>query len=353
MEQNFKKKNRKELEPYIYIPPKKAKAILWANESPYNLPLILKIAAALKALGLNYNRYPESETSELRKAISEKLGISPDNILVGNGSDELIFIIIMALLRGASRVVVPHPTFSIYEYAAQALGHRVVKVDLEKDFSLNPVKIIERKPNMVFIAWPNNPTGVLYPKETLLKLTGRDFWLVIDEAYHEFSGETMIREAISHPRIIVLRTFSKAYSLANLRVGYLISRTETVELLRKYKLPFNVDGFSREVATLAMRMYPDGLPAVNKILKEKEKLFAGLLNLGLEVVPSKANFFMVKLGKRAKEIFEYLKEKGILVRLIDFPSKDNPRYIRITVGKSGENKLLLRELSHALQQFIS
>ncbi len=350
MEKRDKNRSRKEIEPYFYAPPKKARAILWANESPYDIPLPLKLAAAFKSLSLRYNRYPESEATELRKALSEKLGISPDNILVGNGSDELIFMIMMALLKGASRVVMPNPTFSIYEYAARALGHRVIKVNLERDFSLNPQKIIEKRPSITFIAWPNNPTGVLYPKETLFQLVGKDFWLVVDEAYHEFSEHTLIREATSHPRLIVLRTFSKAYSLASLRVGYLVARSETIQLIRKYKLPFNVDGFSREVAALSLKMYPKGLPAVKKILRERELLYRKLLNLGLEVVPSKANFLMIRLGKRAKDIFAILKKRGILIRLIDYPSKENPQYIRITVGKPSENRLLVRELEKALME---
>ncbi len=344
------------------------------NESPYDLPPQLKekLAWTYKEL-IETNRYPDGGHSLLKQAISEYVNESAtlssavfvsDNISVGNGSDELIrSILIATCLGGNGSVLVFQPTFSMYGILAQTLGINVIKVPRNSEnFAIDlkaassAIETAEEKPiRTVFVVHPNSPTGNSLTAEELkwLRSLPEDILVVIDEAYFEYSQTTLASELSQHPNWVILRTFSKAFRLAAMRVGYCIAHPELIAVLEKVRLPYNLPSFSIAAALIAIQNRSLLLESIPQTLSERDKLLQTLSEYPeLQISDSAANFVFLQLKPRGKEqtnnvlknLHKKLKQSGTLVR-------ETGGGLRITVGSPTENVRTLSRFQRILQEF--
>ncbi len=330
------------------------------NESPYDLPSDLKekLAWTYKEL-IETNRYPDGGHCLLRQAISEYVNESVnssssiftrDNISLGNGSDELIrSILIATCLGGNGSVIVAQPTFSMYGILAQALGIPVVTVprnsenyEIDLKAASKAVETTATPPiRTVFVVHPNSPTGnsLTAAELTWLKSLPEDILVVIDEAYFEFSQTTLASNLPQHPNWVILRTFSKGFRLAAMRVGYSIAHPEIIAVLEKIRLPYNIPSFSIAAALIAIQNRSLLLESVSQTLSERSKLIETLSQYPqLQIFDSAANFIFLRLKPRSdeqtnttlKNLYKKLKNSGTLVR-------ETGGGLRITVGSPSEN----------------
>jgi histidinol-phosphate aminotransferase len=321
------------------------------NESPWDVPDKIKTAVCRRLVRIGWNRYPENGAAALREKLALYTGHSPDGILAGNGSNELIQTIISACCRKGDRILTVTPGFSVYRHTATTQNIRTMEVPLKKDFSFDLQKIVEasRLCRATFITSPNNPTGTWITKEDIAWLAAASPSLIVaDEAYFEFSGRTAISLLSSFQNMIILRTFSKALSLAGLRLGYLLGRPDLVRELRKTILPFSV-GAAQQAAGEALLESSDLIKARAKaIIQERENLFQALTSLrGITPVPSAANFILFEANRiPGKILFRKLINRGVLTRHFESPALKN--MLRVTVGRRAENRVFLKSLESIL-----
>jgi histidinol-phosphate aminotransferase len=318
-----------------------------AMENPYTLPEALREELALSLASVEVNRYPDPEAKALKDALGGYMGVPPESLVLGNGSDELIGMIISAFGGSPGIVAYPTPTFSMYGIIARGLGQETLELPLtegfELDFDGSLRLMMERRPKVVFLAYPNNPTANLFDRSKLKRLIeGTYAIVVIDEAYFSFSGETFIDMINEYPNLAVLRTLSKV-GMAGVRVGVMAAGKDVVDAVNKVRLPYNINSLSQAAARFAL-MHKDVIDAqVGLIIKERERLFDALNKMdGIKPYPSKTNFILFRV-KDAGRIFEGLKHCGILVRNMDSPGplKD---CLRVTVGTPEENAEFLKNL---------
>lgn len=344
------------------------------NECPYDLPYNLK-----QKLAENYqqlietNRYPDGSHLKLKEAIAEYVNkvtssakISARNISVGNGSDELIRSLLIATCVGSDgSILTAEPTFSMYSILAKTLGIPVVnvgrkEVNFEIDITAAQDTINQTKNpsvRVVFVVHPNSPTGNALTSIELSWLRSLPDYIlvVIDEAYFEFSEISIVEELNQHPNWVILRTFSKAFRLASLRIGYAIAHPEVIINLEKVRLPYNLPSFSQASAKLVLNHSEDLLSFIPEILRERSKLFTAFAEIpGLKVWESSANFFYVRLtneglklmGKISQDeglnnLMQQLKSQGTLIR-------HTGGGLRITVGTPGENQRTVERIQGIL-----
>ncbi|CAD5978079.1 Histidinol-phosphate aminotransferase [Planktothrix rubescens] len=335
------------------------------NECPYDLPEELKQKLAWTYQHeIETNRYPDGSHFPLKIAIANYINeiisnseafVNPEQISVGNGSDELIrSILIATCLGGEGSILVANPTFSMYGIIAQTLGISVVSIGRDKDtfeMDLNAAKTaIETTQNppirVVFVVHPNSPTANALTDNELdwLRQLPEQILVVIDEAYFEFSQTSVIEELKQHPNWVILRTFSKAFRLASLRVGYAIAHPELITALEKVRLPYNLPSFTQTAALLALNNRQDLLTVIPEILAERTNLINVLTeNKQLKIWRSDANFIYIRLtdeqnsDQALKQIMQQLKTKGTLVR-------HTGGGLRITVGRPEENQRTVERL---------
>ena len=321
-----------------------------AMENPYPLPepMRLKLADVLSRVALN--RYPEPNPPKLCELIRHKLAVPAGmEILLGNGSDELIQLLATALARDGASMMYPAPTFVVYSMSATFTRMKAVPVPLRDDFSLDADAFIARmraeKPALVFLAYPNNPTGVLYPEADVIRIIeAAPGVVVLDEAYHVFARKTFMDALPRHRNLVVMRTVSKL-GLAGIRLGYLAGHPEWVRELNKVRPPYNINVLT-EAAAMFMLEHLDVLEKqAAEIRAERDKLKTGLTALrGVTVFPSAANFFLVRVADAART-YEGLRAQGVLVRNLH-PGLSH--CLRVTVGTPDENRILLNALKEAL-----
>lgn len=327
------------LKPYS-IPKVSCRIKLDAMENPYDLPgdIKKKIFSDLKKLA--FNRYPDSEGSKLRQAIAKYLSVAADRLLLGNGSDELILAILLTFGGLGKRVVYPVPTFSIYGILTQITGGSRREVYLGDGFQLNAKQILRENPDLIFIAYPNNPTGNCFNQREIAEIIEKTKGLVvIDEAYFEFSHKTFLSQLTTYENVIILRTFSKAFGLAGLRVGYLAARPAIIKEISKVKLPYNVNTLSQAIAVIMLKNIRYISGTVDIIKKERILLFEGLKTL-VTAYPSETNFIFFQC-RQAQALYNYLLGKRILIKSFNEGYLKN--YLRVTVGTPAENKEFLKE----------
>jgi histidinol-phosphate aminotransferase len=321
-----------------------------AMENPYPLPEALRrqLAEVLSRVALN--RYPEPNPRKLRELIRRKMRVPAEmEILLGNGSDDLIQILALALARPGATMMYPSPTFVMYSMNAAFSRLRAVPVALREDFSFDADAFIarmrEEQPALVFLAYPNNPTGVLYPEADVVRvIETAPGVVVVDEAYHVFAGKTFMAALARYPNLLVLRTVSKL-GLAGIRLGYLAGRPEWIAELNKVRQVYNVNVLTEAAATFMLEHLEVLEAQAAEIRAERAKLQAGLSALrGLTVFPSAANFFLVRVPD-APGTYEALVRQGVLVRNLH-PGLVN--CLRVTVGTPDENRILLNALKEAL-----
>lgn len=325
-----------------------------ANESPYDLPDAIRQRLANELMrGYQFNRYPDSDATALKEAISRYCGVSPQEVMVGAGSDELIRVVISAFVGKGDVVLYPNPSFTMYEVFTRIAGGIPIGVPLGESFNYDMSRFYrameQHKPKLIFICSPNNPTGNVIHKDELMKLvTTFNGVVVVDEAYGEFCGHSIASQMTNYPNALVLKTFSKAFGLAGLRVGYLIGNRELIEGIYAVKPPYNVSSFSQRAAQLVLENMSIFSSRIASIVSEREWMYHKLRGFkGIEVYPSKANFLLIKVPN-AQNVHKELIREGILVR--NFPN--HPRlkdHLRITVSTRQDNEYFIKALERILE----
>jgi histidinol-phosphate aminotransferase len=355
MEENkkFYRDSLRELKPYDpHEIPYKIK--LNANEHPYGLPEEIIEEILAKAKNLEYSRYPNANSVKLSEIVSSFWDLNRDNIVIGNGSDELIDYLVKAFSEKGRRIITTAPSFAMYKIYSIINGSNFIQIPLNQgNFSLNEDKILEEAKkedsSIVFIAYPNAPTGNYFSEGKIIKIIEESGCLVVvDEAYYEFGEKTFVPLISQYDNLVILRTFSKAYSLASLRVGYLLSNPEIINEVRKVKSPFNVNTFSQLAAQLVFENKGILKDYIKKIIRERERLTDGINKLTpFKAHPSKTNFVLVEAGSKENSdlVYNHLLKQGILVQQVSDPIFSTSRcFLRITVGKKEENDFLIKEL---------
>jgi histidinol-phosphate aminotransferase len=323
-----------------------------SNENPFG-PSPLAIAAMQKALA-GANLYPDGNAFYLKQKLAAKLGIEPANLILGNGSNEIIEFAGHALLAPGADVIVSQFCFAVYPIVTKLFGANLITVPAKNYGHDLPamLKAITSKTRIVFVANPNNPTGTLAPREELIRFVNEvpdDVLLVMDEAYVEFLDDpldlvSLVRLGV-RKNLILMRTFSKIYGLAGLRIGFGIGNPELIATLEKIRQPFNINLLA-QVAALA------ALDDEEHVRETRANNFAGLefferafRDLKLEFVPSHANFILVRVGE-GQRVFEAMQKQGVIVRLMG--GYQLPEWIRISIGTPQENGRCLGALKSAL-----
>lgn len=337
-----------------HVAPAKGMVKLDAMENPYPLPDDLAAEMGRRLARVAVNRYPDPTAPALKARLREAMGV-PDSLdlLLGNGSDEVLQLIAMAVARPGAVALAPEPSFAMYRLSAIACGLRYVGVPLARDFSLDEKALhaaMEReRPAVTWIAYPNNPTGNLFPRESILAiLDAAPGLVVVDEAYYAFSGgASLLDEVGRHPNLLLVRTVSKL-GLAGLRLGVAIGPRDWLAELEKLRLPYNVNVLSMAAAELLLD-HRDVLDAQTRaIVAERARLEAALDRIpGVTRFPSAANFVLIRVSD-APRAFEGLQRRGILVRNFHGSHPLLEHCLRLTVGTPDENEKLLAALVPAL-----
>lgn len=336
-----------DISPY-YMSEKVYQVKLNQNESPYDLPRELKAEIWQKFEQTAWNRYPSFTTETLRRKIAEKIGVSTDMVLLGNGSNELIQLICSIILEPGKKFMIVQPTFQLYEQIGRIFGADLMQLELSDNFQYPVPKILSELetnpiPLQIYCS-PNNPTGSILTLEQIESiLQASSGIVVIDEAYYDFSKITATGLIAKYPNLVITRTFSKACGLAGLRVGYLIGSPEVVAQVYKAKLPYNLDTLS-EIAALTILENEGWIERrVKSILEQRDWLMTQLRRLkNIQIYPTHANFFLISTPFKPDYLFETLLGEGILVRNV---SRNHPKLanvIRVSIGTSLENQRLVQ-----------
>ncbi len=325
---------------------------LASNENPFGCSLFVK--KVIEEEALHINRYPDGGAFYLRKALSDFLEISPEEIIFGNGSNEILDMVARVFLQNGEALIF-EGSFVVYEIVTKIAGGSVKKVPLECDFSRNLEKLLDNitdKTRVIFLDNPCNPTGFANKKEEFeefLKALPDDVLLVLDEAYFEYAKSHGVPDGLNyiHPinpnipqkNILVLRTFSKAYGLAGLRIGYGVARKEIIEILEKVRQPFNTNLLAQKAAIEALKDQNFVRFSVEENEKGKLQLYEGFEKKRIFFVPTYGNFIMFKVDN-PEQTYESLLKKGVIVR----PAFGFPDFLRVSIGTSEENKKFLEAL---------
>lgn len=322
---------------------------LSANENPLGPPekAVAAIAKALKTI----HRYPDGTAAGLKEKLAQRWDLSLDNIIIGNGSNEIFELAARTFLQRGDEVLLPAPTFAYYRIVAQAQGARCVSMSL-KDFKIDlsvVAKKVSQKTKLIFLSNPNNPTGTIFTRSELEAFLSRlpsQAIVVVDEAYGEYVTAADYPRAQEYQRgkgwIITTRTFSKFYGLAGLRIGYGIAGAELIEQMEKVRQPFSVNLLAQMAAEAALedKEHAEKTAGLNET--GKRYLYEELSRLSLTFVPSEANFILVHCGPRAPRAMEGLLQQGIVVR--GMTGYGLAEYIRVSIGLPEENKRFIKAL---------
>lgn len=324
-----------------------------ANESPYGFKKVFKILKTIET-----NRYPDPEAKSLKKLISRYFGVRPENILHGNGSDELIYYLIMTF---GGPVLYPIPTFSMYGIISQTISEKRIEIPLDREFDLDMNSMIEairrEKPKLIFLSSPNNPTGNCFSSDRIFKIIDLTSSLVtrhsslslvvVDEAYQPFSSKKGFLPLLKdYKNLVIMRTLSKI-GLAGLRVGFLLADKEIINEVNKVRLPFNLNSLSQTIATEMLKDKKFLQSHIKSITSERKKLFNELTKMkGVSPYPSEANFILFKI-KNPDGIYKGLLKEGVLVRNMRGVVNS---CLRVTVGTPGENRIFLKALKEVISK---
>ena len=319
------------------------------NENPIGCsPAVRRALAKLSVTSIS--AYPEQET--VRRKAAKHFGVGPEELLLTNGTDEALSLVVHTFVEQQDEVLLVEPTYAMYRFYSELAGGRIVAPRYDEAMCFpwnNVVRALRAGPRVFFLPNPNSPTGnLLSPTELqrILKAATRTM-VVIDEAYFEFSGLTVIPWIQRHKNLIVTRTFSKAAGLAGLRLGCIFVHRELAAVMRKAQSPYPVNAAALVAAEAAMRDRGFIARTVREVRRGRQELERGLARLGVRCFPSGGNFVLVYFGARNKEIVDALMRKGTLVRdrSSDFGGQG---YVRITLGTVGQTRRLLRELETIL-----
>ncbi len=333
----------------------KCKVRLSSNELNFEIPESILNDLKKYIVENNIRLYPDPACKDLKEAISDYVGVPPENIVIGNGSDELIYYLSIAIGNLSKGIYIPVPTFPIYAISATILGRPILEVELNKNFDIDMEAtnkiILEERPEIAFFSYPNNPTGNLFTRSSIENIRNSGIFTVVDEAYFDYSGETFKRDALERTDTVVLRTLSKI-GMAGLRVGILIANASLTSEIEKMRLPFNVSSLSQKIASFILRTARDYLSEViNKVISERDRLLKNLRSLdNIEVFESKANFILFRTPFPANKIHSMLIEEDVLVRDVSYMPK-LAGCLRVSVGKPEENDFFVEKLIKILKRF--
>ncbi len=321
------------------------------NESPFDIPEKLKREITNRLMTLQWNRYPSNFGESLLEKLSDYIQHPAPGTIIGNSSNELIQAAIYSFCDSGDRVVVTRPGFPIYPRVASVMNIKVREVPLDKGFNFDIPRIIKasRGARMVMLASPNNPTGAALSTREIARLArGIDGILLLDEAYHEFFPQDTHELLREYPNLVIVRTFSKAFNLAGIRLGYMMANQALARELRKSKLPFSVGMFQQVTGEVVMENREFMETGVSSVVKERERLMTSLKETpGIAPFPSRANFILFLSQKLPGEmLFRALRQKGVLVRHFDTPRLKD--CLRVTIGTRRENDIFLSCLREVL-----
>jgi len=331
-----------------HVPDSSGMIKLDAMENPFSLPDALRQQWGEKLAAVEINRYPDADMAALRGQIAAHAGVHADQILLGNGSDEIIQMILMTICPGTC--VVPAPTFVMYDLISHWLKRPVASVPLSADFNLDADQFLQvcgrEKAEVAFLACPNNPTGNLWPEDTVRKIAeGFNGLLVIDEAYGPFSERTHTH--LIADNVMVLRTFSKL-GWAGLRLGYLIGKAEQIAHLNKVRMPYNINALTQASASFLLDHFDVFEQQAAEIKAERERVMAALSAMdAVTAFPSQTNFILLRVSD-ADTVFEQLKQRGILIKNMNSVRGLLANCLRITIGTKTENDAVLQALEEIL-----
>jgi histidinol-phosphate aminotransferase len=315
------------------------------NENPYG-PSPRVLGAIREATTEALRLYPDPVSTALRAAASERYGVAPECILAGNGSDELLSVVLRACVGPGDRVAYPFPTYSLYSTLVAMQGGHAVEIPFESDYALPIEALAGVGPRVTFICNPNAPSGTLAPLAAIEDLAKRvPGLIVVDEAYIDFASrsESAIALVGKNPRVVVLRTFSKSFSLCGMRVGLGFGHPEVIAELAKVKDSYNVAKLGQVAATAALEDYAWMEANAARVRTSRGALIVALEKRGFQVLPSETNFVLARVpGGSAGPLQKALKERHVLVRYFDLPVLRDA--LRITVGRPDENDALLAAL---------
>jgi histidinol-phosphate aminotransferase len=324
-----------------------------AMENPYPLPEAVRRDVGVLAVQAPVNRYPDAHAVELQARLREVMGIAPEaGLLLGNGSDEIIQMMAMAVARPGAALLSVEPSFAMFRILAVCCGLRYVGVPLRADFSLDAeatlAAIAEHRPALTFIAYPNNPTGNLFAAEDIRRIIESSPGLVVvDEAYYAFSPASFLPELLRYPNLLLMRTASKL-GLAGLRLGLLAGPPRLIREFDKVRLPYNINVLTQTVASRALQEMPALEAQAEVICGERTKLFAALQSLPeVRPFPSQANFVLFQVVS-ANRVFDALKQHGILVKNLHGSHPLLEDCLRVTVGTPEQNEQFIAALQSIL-----
>jgi len=321
---------------------------LASNENPLG-PSPKAVDAVSRALK-NLHRYPDGGCFYLKEKLAKHLKVKPENLMIGNGSNEIIELVIRTFLKPGEEAIMGNPSFAVYPLAVPAAGGKAVLVPLKNlTHDLDAMAdAITGRTKIIFIANPNNPTGTIVTKAQLKRFMGRlpdGVILVLDEAYYEFVTDPEFPKSLDYLRegrnVVILRTFSKIYGLAGLRIGYGVAPERLVFYMNKVRQPFNVNSLAQVAAMAALEDEEHLKRSQKNNIDGLDFLFNEVKAMGFDGVPTQANFFLVKVGK-GKEVYDVLLRQGVIVRPMSSYGLDE--YIRVTVGLPEENKRFVETL---------
>ncbi len=324
------------------------------NESPFDPPESFKEEILKRFLKIEWSRYPDEE-KEVKRSISDYAEFEPDGIAIGNGSNELIQSIFLKFLEKGKKVLIPEPCFSIYPWMAQLLNTKIVKTPLDSEFRYDEKdlvkKIIHHSPFLIVLVSPHNPCGSEIMEEIVLKILEiTNSYILIDEAYYEFSGRSFKEHITDHKNLMVLRTFSKAFSIAGLRVGYLLGNPEIIKTIEDSKPPFSVNSFAISALKFLLKKRDYVKSVVERIKEEREKLYKDLREMDhIKPFPSSGNFILFELNKiNSTIVYKSMIKRKVLLRRFNSPRLR--KCLRVTVGKEKENRKFIKELKEVLNE---
>lgn len=334
------KQSVKELQPYV-VNPVVCSVKLDANEGNKDL-----FKDLIKDIGDDFylNLYPDDNYTQLKEAIVNYIGCKIENISVGNGSSELLDLCVKTFVDTNELILSLDPTFSMYSIYAKIVNSRYIGAGEGNDFIINVNDVIksieENNPKLTIICNPNNPTGTTIKRDDVLRIVkSTDNVVIVDEAYMEFSNESVVDEIENYDNLIVVKTMSKAFSMAGIRTGYLIANEQLVKTIEKVRPPYNLNSISALLATKALKQKEKMLSYVENLKVEREKIYEKLIDMGVKAYKSGANF--VFFSSKVDNLAEKLIDNDVLIR--KFGGKlDN--YYRVTVGSKEENEAFLNAM---------
>jgi len=325
------------------------------NENPYDLPDDLKRAITEQLRQIAWNRYPRLGSPGLRERLGRWLNLSSNQLMVGNGSNEILLATMASVLEPGRRMITIEPTFSLYRHYGQIYGSEVIPCRLRSDFAFPVEEIItevERENTaLTVLCSPNNPTGSRCPEPDLRRILDAAAGLVlVDEAYLNFCDQDFSTLLPEYDNLILTRTFSKALAFATGRFGYGIASPEIVEQLYKVLPPYNLNGLTERAAEMLMDHSDDLQPVIARIIAARDRFISRMGELsGITVYPSESNFFLFRPDIRSDRVYQALMERGFLVRDVShYPGLDN--FLRINTGSPMENNRFIETLKEILQE---